>query len=219
MRGRSLMLRRSRLALLGVLVALAAAAAIPGTRDAALRAAGWALVAHDRIAKADVIVIANDADGSGVLEAADLVHEGVATRVALFVRPQTFAAREFAKRGIPYDDSTATAARELLALGITAVERIPGPVAGTHDEGKVLPPWCRERRYHTLVFVSTSDHSRRTRRVLRRALRGTSIHAIVWYSRYSSFDPNTWWHTRNGVRIAIEEYQKLLLDILRHPLG
>ncbi len=65
------------------------------------------------------------------------------------------------KRGIPYDDSTATAEKELRELGIAAVERIPGVV----------------------------------------------------------YDPDTWWRTRNGIRIAINEYEKLLLDSLRHPLG
>lgn len=220
--GRPAMLRRSRLILtlaLVALVTLAAAVAIPSVRDAALRGVGWALVVHDSLAHADVIVVANDADGSGVLEAADLVHEGIAPRVALFVRPQTDVAREFAKRGIPYGDSTAASAKELTELGIASVERIPGPVAGTHDEGNVLVPWCRDKRYHTIVFVSTSDHSRRTRRVLRREMRGTQTHLIVWYSHYSSFDPNTWWRTRNEVRIAIVEYEKLLLDLLRHPLG
>jgi len=216
------MLSRSRPILilaLAALAALAAAAVIPATRDAGLRAVGWGLVARDPLAHADVIVISNDADGSGVLEAADLVHEGIATQVALFTRSPTLAAREFARRGVPYDDSTATAVEELRALGITFVEGIPGPVAGTHDEGKVLAPWCRENQYRTVVVVSTSDHSRRTRRVLHRAMRGTRTRIIVWYSHYSSFDPNSWWQTRNGVRIAIEEYQKLLLDFLSHPLG
>ncbi len=213
------MVRRSTLILVLIATAVVAAAAIPATRDAALRAAGWVLVAHDQMAHADVIVIANDAAGSGALEAADLFREGVAMRVALFARPESLAEREFAKRGIPYDDSTATAEKELRELGITAVERIPGVVAGTNDEGSVLPAWCRQKRYRTIVFVSESDHSRRTRRVLRRAMRGTSTRVIVWYSRYSTYDPNAWWRTRNGIRIAINEYEKLLLDILRHPLG
>lgn len=211
--------RRSRLIPLLLLIAALAAAVIPATRDGMLRAVGWGLVAHDAMAHADVIVIANDADGSGALEAADLVKESIATRVALFVRPQTLAARAFAKRGLPYDDSTSTTAKELRELGVTSVERIPGLVAGTNDEGRVLPAWCREKQYHTLVFVSTPDHSRRTRRVLRRAFEGSSIRAIVWYSHYSSFDPDAWWRTRNGIRIAISEYEKLLLDLLRHPLG
>jgi hypothetical protein len=204
--------------ILALLAVLAALAAIPGTRDAALRVTGRGLVAHDELAHADVIVIANDADGAGALEAADLVHEGFASRVAVFGRPESIAARAFARRGIPYQDSAATAMDELRALGVKAVERIPQPVAGTNDEGEALPGWCRRKRYHVVIFVSSSDHSRRTRRVLHRDLRGTPTRIIVWYSHYSSFEPDAWWRTRNGARIAIVEYEKLLLDILRHPL-
>jgi hypothetical protein len=35
---------------------------------------------------------------------------------------------------------------------------------------------------------------------------------------YSPFQPDRWWQTREGVRIAIIEYEKLALDVLRHPL-
>ena len=59
---------------------------VPAIRTPVLRAAGWALVITNAPAgPADIIVVAVDADGAGVLEAADLVHEGVATRVAVFV--------------------------------------------------------------------------------------------------------------------------------------
>ncbi len=186
---------------------------------ALLRSVGSGLVAEDPIEPANAIVIANDAEAAGALEAADLVQERIAPHVAVFRRPVSVAARAFAQRGLPYEDSAALAARELRELGVAAVEQILQPVTGTADEGRVLPEWCREQRYRTIVFVSTPDHSRRSRRVLRRATRGQSVRIIVRYSHYSGFDPNAWWHTRSGVRTAITEYEKLLLDILRHPLS
>src|SRR5215467_916717 len=57
---------------------------IPTLRHSLLRRAGWALVANDAISPADIIVLAVDTHGSGTLEAADLVHRGVATKVAVF---------------------------------------------------------------------------------------------------------------------------------------
>jgi hypothetical protein len=39
----------------------------------------------------------------------------------------------------------------------------------------------------------------------------------VRYSRYSEFDPDSWWLTRGGQRIQAVESEKLLLDLLRHP--
>jgi hypothetical protein len=38
-------------------------------------------------------------------------------------------------------------------------------------------------------------------------------------ARYSNFDPNQWWETRGGVGTEIVELQKLLLDVLLHPMS
>ena len=62
-------------------------AGIPALREPILRAAGWALVVTDSVEPADIIVLAADPSGAGVLEAADLVHSGIATRVAVFADP------------------------------------------------------------------------------------------------------------------------------------
>ena len=164
-------------------------------------------------------MIAVDAGGAGVLEAADLVHAHFATRVGVFSDPPDATDREFLHRGLPYYDAAALEQRQLRALGVSDVEVIPRPVEGTHDEGSILPRWCAERGYRTILFVSTTDHSRRTRRVLRRELRGSAVAVRVLYSKYSLFNPNAWWRSRTGIRIEIVEAEKLLLDILRHPLS
>jgi hypothetical protein len=40
---------------------------------------------------------------------------------------------------------------------------------------------------------------------------------MVRYTRWSPFDPDSWWQTRDGQRTQITESEKLLVDILRHP--
>jgi hypothetical protein len=193
--------------------------AVPLTRNVLLRAAGWALVAQDNVPRADVIVIAVDADGAGVLEAVDLVHAGVANRIALFADPPDAVDSEFVRRGVPYSNRAAVSTAQLHALGIDNVAVIPRKVAGTTDEGAALRGWCTEQGYHSVLFVSTTDHSRRARRMLERSLRGSGTRVIVHYSRYSEFDPDSWWRTRNGIRIEIFETEKLLADVLRHPFS
>jgi len=177
------------------------------------------LVANDALEQADIIVIATDADGAGVLEAADLVHQGIATRIALFADPPDAIDREFLRRGVPYFNAAAVSLQQLRTLGMTAVEQIPRMVAGTEDEGVVLPAWCREHQFRTVIFIATSDHSRRSRRVLDRAMQDHPTKVIVRYSHYSDFNADTWWLTRGGIRTQIVESQKLLLDVLRHPLS
>jgi len=204
-----------------VILVGAVALGVPGIRRAILRAAGWALVANDPIEPADIIVVALDANGAGALEAADLIHSGVATRVAIFTRPPDPVGQEFMRRGIPYEDETARSVRQLRSLGVDTIDQIPGSVAGTEDEGPVLAGWCDRQGFRSVVVVSTVSHSQRLRRMLHRSLRGHQTRVMVhtMSARFSDFDPDRWWGVHGGVRAEIQELEKLLLDIVRHPIS
>jgi hypothetical protein len=192
------------------------AAGVPALRYSLLRSAGWALVAQDAPAKADIIVISSDARGAGILEAADLAHAGFATRIAIFDQPVTQDQLEFTRRGVPLADPNTVSIRLLSKMGITDVA-VMASVEGTEDEGRVLQQWCAANSIHSILFVSVPDHSRRTRRVLDRALGQQGVRVMVRYARHSDFDPDSWWQTRYGQRTQVVESEKLLLDLLRHP--
>jgi uncharacterized SAM-binding protein YcdF (DUF218 family) len=193
---------------------------VPAVRPSVLRAAGWALVANDGLEPSDIIVIAVDAGGAGVLEAADLVHAGIAPRVAVFAGgPPDSVEREFARRGIAYEGPIPLKLPLLKALGVTAIELIPTAVAGTTSEADALSGWCAQRRFQSIVVVSATDHSRRLRRMLRRAMKNHQTRVIIRPARHSTFDPDRWWETRAGVRTEIIEIQKLLFDVIRHPIS
>jgi len=193
--------------------------ALPDARRALLQSAGRALVAQDPAEPVDIIVVSVDAKSAGALEAADLVHSGLADRVAVFSQPPDRIAQEFLRRGLPYQDPAARVIQQLKALGVTAVERMPTTVAGTEDEGAFLPGWCDQNGFRTVIFISTPDHSRRTQRVLRRSMLGHRSRVLLRYSKYTEFDPDNWWSAREGVRTEIVEFEKLLLDVLSHPLS
>jgi hypothetical protein len=184
-----------------------------------LDAVGRILVVANPVASADVIVVSIDAREEGVLEAADLFHRGVAHQVAVFADPPDEVDREFIRRGGPYFDAAAKSIGQLDALGVTHVVRIPQAVAGTEEEGQILPGWLGQGRFRSVVLVTTSDHSRRVGRVLRRALKGQPATLIVHPSRYSKFDPKHWWKTRGNLRTGIVELQKLFLDVVLHPIS
>ncbi len=192
---------------------------VPAIRTPILLAAGWALVVDEPVGPADVIVVAIDAGGAGLLEAADLVHSGIATRVAVFSDPPDAVAREFIRRGAPYEDGATGAVRQLRSLGVETIEQIPRTVAGTEDEGWVLPGWCVQHRFRSIVVVTSADHSRRLRRVLRRATKGQPTSVMIRSARRSEFDPDRWWEDRTSFRTGIVELQKLLLDVVRHPMS
>jgi hypothetical protein len=206
------------MALLVVLLATASIA-VPTIRQAILRDAGWALVVDERVGSADIIVISGDADGAGVLEALDLVHSGVAMRLAVFADAPDDVEREFIRRGVRYENNAARSIRELRELGAVSVEQIPIFITGTEDEGPALARWCDEQRLHSVVVVGTPDHARRLRRVLHRSMKGHQTTVAVSSAHYSGFDPDRWWNSRDGVRTEIEEMEKLLLDVVRHPIS
>jgi hypothetical protein len=204
-----------------VAVALAAAGivAVPSVRQQVLRAAGWALVVNEPVAPADVIVVSQDSGGAGALEVADLVQSGIATSVAVFTDPPSGEDLEFIRRGLPYEDAGARQIRQLKLLGVTDVVQIPRTDVGTEGEGEVLPAWCSQHQFRSVVFVAAPDHSRRVRRVLDRIMKGHPTRVTVQPARYSSFDPDRWWETRAGVRTEIVELQKLVLEAIRHPVS
>lgn len=208
---------RWAIGLLGTLIlTIVITAGIPALRHWVLSAAGWALVAEDPPGKADIIIISTDSLGSGILEASDLFHAGFATRVAIFDRPPTKVALELMRRGAQPLDVQAFSIQQLHELGITEISLIPA-VVGTVDEGKVVREWCVANSIHSILFVSVPDHSRRTRRVLDRALAQHGIKVMVRYARVADFDPSSWWRSRGGQRVELVEMEKLLLDVLRHP--
>jgi hypothetical protein len=199
--------------------AVAAVVAFPSVRDPVLQAAGWALVINEPVAPVDIIVVSLDSGGAGALEAADLVQSGIATRVAVFTDPPSGEDNEFIRRGLPYEDASARQIRQLRWLGVTQVVQIPRTEAGTEGEGQALPAWCDQHQFRSIVFVAARDHSRRLRHVLDRVMKDHSTQVTVQPARYSEFDPDRWWKTRDGIRTEIVELQKLVLEVVLHPLS
>jgi hypothetical protein len=204
---------------IALVVVTGALVALPGARTTVLTAAGRALVIDDPIESADIIVVTIDAGAAGLLEAADLVHSGIATRAALFGEAPDSADREFQQRLPAYENANAVAARQLRSLGVESVESIPVAVTGTTDEGQAFAEWCQRRGFRSVVVVSASDHSRRVRRVLHRSMKGQPTKIMVRSARFSPFKVEQWWQTRAGTRSEVVELEKLLLDVVRHPLS
>jgi hypothetical protein len=204
-----------------IAIALAAAVlvAVPSVGEPILRAIGRVLVLDEPVTPVDMIVISPDSGGAGALQAADLVHGGIASRVAVFTDPPSGEDLEFIRRGLPYEDLAARQIRQLGWLGVTDVLKIPRSQAGSEGESQVLAPWCDQYAIRSVVFVAARDHSRRIRRVLNRDMKGHTTRVMVQAERYSGFDPDRWWETRSGIRTAIIEFEKLVLDVVLHPFS
>ena len=213
--------RRPRWAPILVVVAVAAATIVAARplQEPVLRAAGWALIVNEPVARADIIVIVPGGGGAEALEAADLVQSGIATRVAVFADPPSGEDHEFIRRGLPYEDAAARQIDQLKWLGVADVVQIPRADTETEGVAEVLSAWCDQHRFRSIVFVANREHSRRLRRVLDRVMKGHPTRVTVHAARYSSFDPDRWWETRGGVRTEIVELQRLVLEVVLHPIS
>ena len=204
---------RPRLAATAVLVlASLGAVAAPPVHTPLLQRVGSVLVVDEPVTTADVIVVAIDSEREGVLEAADLYHRGVAPLVAYFEEPLSPSERELLRRGLP--DPRDDKLRDLHALGVPSAERIPEAVTGTREQGAALPRWAASRGFRSVVVVTQTDHSRRVRRVLDRTMDGHPATVTIRTSRYSEFDPDTWFQTERGIRVGVEELLKLGGDLV-----
>jgi len=50
-------------------------------------------------------------------------------------------------------------------------------------------------------------------------MKGRETNVTVRAARCSAFNPDQWWTTRDGIRSGIGELQKLILDLVRHPIS
>src|SRR5262245_12814912 len=66
-----------------------------------LRAFGRALIVNETVSRSDVVAVPQWTGASGVLEAADLISEGLASSVAVLKDSPTAAELELQRRGVP----------------------------------------------------------------------------------------------------------------------
>ena len=204
--------RRLRLLLVAAVVIGASGALTPSI----VRSIGGVLVATDVVEVVDVIVVPGWTHESGALEAADLYKRGIASRVAVLEPEPEPSRRELIRRGVVAigDPWVVSLMRR---LGVQTIEVIPGYSTGTDADGKLIASWLEQNHLRSAVVVATSEHSRRLRRIMHRALEDKTASVLVVSARFSTYEPDRWWKTRAGVRTTLTELEKLLVDIVTHP--
>ena len=205
--------KRWRLRVLIVAAVLGASAAMT---PVAVRSIGGVLVATDVLEAADIIVVPGWTHESGALEAADLYQRGIASRVAVLGPAPEPSRRELVRRGVVAvgDPWVVSLMRR---LGVQTIEIIPGYSTGTDADGKLIAGWLEQNHLRSAVVVATSEHTRRLRRIMHRALKDKPVSVLVVSARFSTYEPDGWWRTRAGVRTTVTELEKLLLDVVTHP--
>lgn len=168
---------------------------------------------------ADVIVIMS---GSAVFKergqrAAELYHEGRATKIVLTNDNQQSGWSSDEQRNIPYQE---LAARYLRREGVpaAAIEILPEPVSGTYEESLLLRRFAEASGIHSILIVTSAYHSRRALWTLKRVFASSSI-AIGLETvppGQQAPRPATWWLHIRGWQMVPGEYAKMIYYLLAY---
>ncbi|HUJ33355.1 MAG TPA: YdcF family protein [Candidatus Acidoferrum sp.] len=179
-------------------------------RHPIMRFAGGLLVVDDAPRASDAIVVLGDDNYTGdrATRAAELLKAGWAPRVV--------ASGRYLR---PYATIAELEQHDLVADGVpaTAVVRFPHRATDTREECEVLGPFLSGHGWKHILIVTSNYHTRRTGYICSRTLpAGTDLHVIS--APDAEYNPDNWWHTRQGVKIFMHEVVGLVVATweLRH---
>ena len=173
------------------------------------RAGAW-LVVQDPLDKADAVYVLGGTMYERPLEAVELYREGWAPRIMLVQQMADLGEAELVRRGIPYPREVDVQVEVLGRLGIPRdAIVIVNRADSTADEADHLHAVVTRDRLSRVIVVTSKQHTRRARMVMRRRLDGTGTQVIMRHSRYDQSDVDRWWTRRGTLRFTLFEYQRL----------
>jgi uncharacterized SAM-binding protein YcdF (DUF218 family) len=163
-----------------------------------LTALGGFLVSASPPEKADIaVVLAGDFSGSRILTAAALERRGYVPLVLVSGPAGEYGQHEcdlaipFAvKRGYP-ESYFAHAEYDAKSTG---------------EEAAAIVPELRRRNVHKLLLVTSNYHTRRASAVYRKAAPDLTVITVA--APDDDFSPDGWWHTREGRKTFLTEWEK-----------
>jgi uncharacterized SAM-binding protein YcdF (DUF218 family) len=166
------------------------------------------LVLDDGPAAADIaVVLAGDYWGERITRAAELVRSGYVP-AALVSGPDGFYGHSECDLAIPYAVGRGYPAQYFLAF--------PDHARSTRDEAEMILPELRRRGVHRMLLVTSDYHTRRAVHIFRAVARQTNtpIDIRVVAAPDKEFQPDSWWRTRQGQKIAFMEWSKTVATMI-----
>jgi len=183
--------------LLVLIVLVVLCALIYLVRVPLLRLAGNFLVVSNPPANCDAIVILSDDDFTAdrASRAAELYHSGWA--------PKIIASGRWLR---PYASIAQLMQHDLEARGVPAQAIIPFPhnAPNTREELTDIRAFVQQHGWKRIMIVTSNYHTRRTR-YLSRHIFPPSITFLIESAPDVNYDPNSWWRTREGLKIFFHE--------------
>jgi len=173
---------------------------------------GKYLVVQHPATKSDLIVCLAGGDVERGLASAELFAKGLAPRIFIAREPVPDGLETLKQKGIAYPESVDLVMMIFKGLGVpeTAVIRGDRPVQSTFEEAERVGALIKEKKYRSLILVTSPTHSRRAWLTFRQVIPDKDFRITVIPTPYSKFRAEDWWKTRRYVREVILEYQKLI---------
>jgi uncharacterized SAM-binding protein YcdF (DUF218 family) len=174
------------------------------------RLGAW-LVVQDPLEKSDAIFVLGGTRYERPLEAVELYNQGWAPRVLLMRQIADAGERELSARGVPYRREVDEQIEVMGHLGVPASAIIVlNEANSTADEGQTLQHLAARERWSRVIVVTSKQHTRRARLVMRRRMAGTGTAVIIRFTRLDPSDVDRWWQHRSTLRFTLFESQRLL---------
>ncbi len=174
-------------------------------RHPILRFAAEFWIIEDPIDKADAIIVLSDDNfyADRATRAAELFREGKAPVVVASgrrLRPSAGIAElmehDLVERGVPRDK----------------IVRFAHDADGTREEAEALARFAKERKWRSIIVVTSNYHTRRARYILRRVF-PQDIEVRVASARDGDFDPQRWWEKRKSVKELMREFAGMMVAL------
>jgi uncharacterized SAM-binding protein YcdF (DUF218 family) len=174
-------------------------------RHPLMRLVGSFWVVDESPEVSDAIVILGDDNYAAdrAARAAELFRSGRAPRIIAsgrYLRPYASVAQleehDLTERGVP----------------LSAIVRLEHHAQNTRDESIAISRLLSTRGWKRVLLVTSNYHTRRSRYICEREFPpGTVLRVVA--ARDSDYDPDTWWSTREGIKIFFHEALGMLVAL------
>jgi uncharacterized SAM-binding protein YcdF (DUF218 family) len=191
--------------LIGLLFLVVLCAAVYLARRPILRFAGQSWIVDETLEHADAIIVLSDDNfyADRVTRAAELMRDGKASLVVASGR-----------RLRPYAGIAELMQHDLIERGV-AKDKIlvfPHDADSTRDEAEALANFVTEKKWTTVLLVTSNYHTRRARYVFRKIFPGNVQLAVV-SARDGDFDPQQWWEKRKSLKYFTREFLGMIVAL------
>ncbi len=170
-----------------------------------LRFTAESWIIEDPLEKADALIVLGDDNfyGDRATRGAQLYREGKAPVIVASgrrLRPNAGIAElmghDLEERGVPRDK----------------ILRFTHDAGSTLEEAEALRRFAREKKWHSVIVVTSNFHTRRARYIFRRVF-PQGIEVRVASANDGDFDPQHWWEKRKSIKELTKEFAGMMETI------